>query len=105
MTTEEFNVIVEKRLESIKRILITKSKEYAISEDRLYNFRRGAKFTNKTPYETLWGYLTKHLVSIHDMVEGKRSYTPEAVEEKIGDAINYLILLEALLLEEEKDYL
>jgi hypothetical protein len=40
---------------------------------------------------------TKHLVSVMDMVESGDEYDPEYIYEKIGDMINYLILLEGLL--------
>ena len=42
----------------------------------------------------------KHLVSVMDLVHGKLKSEPVMVDEKIGDMINYLILLEAVLKEE-----
>ena len=55
----------------------------------------------QSPEKALVGMLAKHLVSILDIVDAipKQIPTPALVEEKIGDAVNYLILLEALLKE------
>jgi len=41
-------------------------------------------------------------VSVIDIVEGKRDFDGQILDEKIGDAINYLILLEAVLVEKSK---
>jgi hypothetical protein len=98
MTASEFNRIVEDRLKKIRSVLASKAPEYATSE-RLHNFKTSAKEFGGTPGEAAWDWLKKHLVSIHDMVMGLRPATPANIDEKIGDAINYLILLEALLLE------
>lgn len=98
MNTEEFNTILEYRLSSIKTVLGNKAKEYAIG-DRLYNFKRSAEILRTTPQKALAGMFMKHLVSVLDIVEGSISPTEYIVNEKIGDAINYLILLEAILKE------
>lgn len=101
MTQEEFEAIIERRISTTRQLLIVKGREYAIpGKDRLHNFIEGAKLQRNTPAETCWGYLTKHLVSIVDMLDTPR--TREKVDEKIGDAIVYLHLLEAILLEDTK---
>lgn len=100
MTAEEFNKILERRLCRVRETLIAKAAEYA-SDDRLHNFRAGlgGVETSETPAQVLWGYLRKHLQSLYDMVDGLRAPTPAAIDEKIGDAVVYLCLLEALFLE------
>ena len=106
MNVENFDKVVENRLKDIKRILGSKGKEYSSDTDRLYNFKRAAKMNNTTPEKALWGMATKHLVSvvdiIHDIDDGK-AVSIDMIEEKIGDMINYLILLEALLKEDMFD--
>ena len=99
MTPERFDRIVNDRLAKIKTVLTSKSKEYASDSDRLYNFKAGARIDGETSEECLWGYFKKHLVSVMDLVDGKRELTDSAIDEKIGDCINYLILLEAVFLE------
>ena len=98
MDTAKFEEILEARLLSIKAVLGSKAKEYAIG-DRLYNFKRAAEIQRTTPQKALAGMLMKHLVSVIDLVEGSISPTEYMVNEKIGDAINYLILLEAIFKE------
>ena len=104
MNTEQFNDVVNTRISKIQSILISKSKEYSSDTDRLHNFKVAAKLASgpETPEQALWGMLRKHLVSVIDIVEGTgRGVIPTDAlrDEKIGDAINYLILLEALLIE------
>jgi len=45
--------------------------------------------------------MVKHLVSVFDLIEGRIPTSQEMIDEKIGDMINYLILLEAVLKEKE----
>lgn len=101
MTAEEFNLVLTSRIEKIQKTLRAKATEYATT-DRLYNFKEGAKVLRSNKFHTLLAYLTKHIVSVYDLAEkaGQGQATPKPVyEEKIGDAINYLILLEAMLAE------
>lgn len=102
MKIEDFEKLLQKRIELTKQVLGQKSAEYAKDNDKLYNFKRAAEVLRKTPEEALWGMLMKHIVSIQDIVEdvakGKLP-TEKLLEEKIGDNINYLILLEAMIKE------
>ena len=43
--------------------------------------------------------MDKHLVSISDMVPNAKNYPPETWQEKIGDTINYLLILSAMVKE------
>lgn len=106
MTNEAFEVIVENRIDKIRLVLTMKAKEYATSADRLHNFKHAASILRQSPAESCIAFLTKHVVSIYDMVfnvkYGNPPPKPATIDEKIGDAINYLILLEAILLETPK---
>lgn len=95
MDAATFTKLLESRICKIRDTLVTKAAEYATA-DRLYNFKAGAELSGKGPKEVCWDYMVKHLVSISDMARGVRPATPASIDEKIGDAINYLILLEAL---------
>jgi hypothetical protein len=103
MSEEEFIVIRENRIASIRSTLSAKAEEYATRYDVLHNFRSATDFTHLSMQTTLWGFMTKHLVSIRDMIQSKQTnhYTTEQWEEKIGDTINYLILLEAIVKEQK----
>lgn len=102
MNYKEFNEILKSRMEKTVDVLDTKANEYARNEDRLSNFKRAAAMLQVIPARALVGAWSKHITSILDMVDdwqkGKQAPVP-VWEEKIGDAINYLILLEALVKE------
>lgn len=100
MNVIDFNNLVKMRKVKISNTLTCKGKEYANEKDRLAHFKRAARLTNKTPAEALWGIAIKHLLSVIDMVEGRTEPNSLMIDEKIGDMINYLILLEAILKEE-----
>lgn len=99
MNNSKFNSLLERRLRKIKEVLSTKAKEYAIG-DRLHNFKRAAEVLCVSPQQALMGMQVKHFVSILDIVNGSIPASEEMIDEKIGDAINYLILLEAVLKEQ-----
>ena len=96
MNTTTFNRILEERLEQVGSVLGRKAAEYSQNDDRLHNFRLAATVNSQTLPEALWGMSTKHLVSIIDMVNTVKPPTKPMADEKIGDMINYLILLEAV---------
>jgi hypothetical protein len=99
MKREDFSRRVEKRIDLIRQTLLTKHKEYAKDDNVFRNFDEaaGGLSLHSTSAEVLWSYMTKHLVSIKDIVSDNVPVTNEVVSEKIGDVINYLILLEAML--------
>jgi hypothetical protein len=98
MTEEEFNALVDRRLDLIREVLITKGKEYRRNNDPLHNFNVASRINNTTREKALWGFALKHYVSFLDMlddIEKNKLPKREYVEEKIGDLINYLVLCEA----------
>lgn len=102
MRADTFNEILEARLAMTRDVLASKAAEYALGGDRLHNFKEAAQLQGVTPAEALRGMWAKHAVSVCDLVRehaaGKR-VTGGLINEKLGDAINYLILLEAVLKE------
>ena len=103
MKSEPFDVILQTILKRVKSVLGAKADEYARG-DRLSNFKRAAALLNSTPEKALVGMLTKHWVSILDLVDdldsGRRA-SDEMWDEKIIDIINYMILLKALTVERD----
>ena len=94
-----FDQVVENRIKQIRSILCKKAKEYASKTDRFHNFRVAARKMNTTPEIALQGMMAKHEVAVLDMINDPSKATEEMIDEKIGDNINYLILLEGLLKE------
>lgn len=106
MNTKEFEEIVDNRCKDIVEILTNKAKEYA-SIDRLHNFKEAGRIRDVSPEEALKGMTIKHTICINDMIEdikyNRFNRDIPYIKEKIGDEINYLILLEALLTERIKN--
>lgn len=108
MTAAEFDVILEQRVVEMRRVLGLKAGEYASRKDRLHNFKESARLLpiddrfDETAAEALAGMLRKHWMSLMDIV-ARHAYgdtiTTATIDEKIGDAVCYLVLLEAVLKE------
>lgn len=96
-----FDKLVDRRISLIKTILHKKGNEYATNDDRFHNFNAAGKKRNQTPEQALMGMMAKHEVSVDDIVEwagiSPERITEKLIDEKIGDNIVYLILLEGLL--------
>lgn len=107
MKIDVFNKVVKEQLLTCENLLIGKGEEYApgaVQEstvDRLAHFKKAAAIMNSTPKAALLGMLTKHIVSVSDMCTDGKQYTSERWTEKITDSINYLLLLKALVEEEQ----
>jgi len=101
MNTKKFNEIVEGCKAHISSVLAYKAEEYARG-DRLSNFKSAGRRLDCTPERALIFFREKHEVSILDIVNDiDKGDLPEhnLLSEKIGDSINYLILLKALITE------
>lgn len=106
MQRPEFNAIVERRIELIRSVLASKGKEYSNGQDVFHNFNRATGLSFHEGREKVaWEFMVKHLQSIKDILDhveigGCNGYpTAAMVEEKLGDAINYMILIEGMLIE------
>lgn len=101
MTIERFNEIIQQQLRKTADLLTVKGNEYAPDVDRLAAFKQAADLQQISVPEALGGMLAKHIVSIYQMLHDASLYTDEKWDEKINDAINYLLLLKACIVEEE----
>lgn len=109
MNHTEFNKLLDEIIKRTTSVLASKSAEYSTVNDKLHNFKRAGKMLQCTPEKALVGMWTKHIISILDIVDAidnNQGFIDEdydeviaKVEEKITDALNYLILLEALIKE------
>lgn len=102
MNTEQFNKIVDERCEKIKSILSTKATEYAVGTDRLHNFNRGSRMSGISREKVLYGFMLKHEVALLDTLDKMDNDilpSETGINERIGDIINYYILLEASIKE------
>lgn len=88
---------------SIQKLLSVKGGEYAGSDDRLANFKRGAFRTGCTPLQVLWVYLSKHIDSVETFVRDEAEKVTrersEPIDGRLDDIINYCLLAKALIKE------
>ena len=91
MLQEEFNNIVTNQMKKCWETLFNKGNEYAtVGNDRLLHFKKAAAVMESTPKAALF-----------DMCLDKRKHPKEVWSEKITDSINYLLILAAIVEEEQ----
>jgi hypothetical protein len=100
MTSQQFEKVFEARVDLCRRVMLAKNQDYGRGDDRLHNFRQIAETENCTMEAAAQGMLVKHWQSIRDMLgdlDRSQHHHMAVWEEKIGDALNYLFLLRAML--------
>lgn len=101
MDNRDFTTIVENRLGRVRAMMIRKGDVYAF-QDRLSNFFHAAEFLRCSPERVLWGYVTKHIIALNDfisIIDKAGDISSHELEEKTSDIIAYMLLLEAILVE------
>jgi len=104
MNDKCFQKIVNQRIEKTKQTLLAKADEYARG-DRLSNFKKIAALTDSTPETACLGLVAKHIVALFDFTNDLEQGTLQSQErwdEKIGDIVAYMVLMDALVQEREK---
>lgn len=104
MPNESFKEMVTRRVETTINTMVAKGEEYALDGDRFHNFKEASKSTRESENplsapQALYGMMLKHLTSVKDLCDGSLLNSEHYVDEKIGDSIAYLLLLEGLLKE------
>ena len=105
MKIKNFKNLLEERFEKTRKTYSRKMNEYATDLDVFQSFKEGVGFSfQNTPEGVAWNYAAKHFESIKNIVSKIPDEIPshELVDEKIGDAINYLIIIEGLIKERGK---
>ena len=101
MKANEFTEVVHNQFNTCELVLGDKAAEYA-TDDRLHNFKISAQLQGISPKKALAGMMAKHTTSIYDMCASDIIYPADKWDEKITDHINYLVLLKALIIDQEK---
>ena len=103
MNYEDFNEVLEGRIKELRETLSAKSAEYSSDSDKLENFKDAAAMLGTTPEYALWGMVTKHIIAtqkfIHQVDDVEVNYSQW--NEKLGDIIAYMVLLDALIQERQ----
>jgi len=103
MTNEEFNSkYLPDMLDHTKRVLAAKQGEYSANQDRMHNFKASAILqglvTVNNQESAAWNLVSKQITSVIDMVnDDKGIYPYNHIQEKIGDVVNYFLLLGAMI--------
>ena len=103
MKSAEFDEILHRRFGLSESVMGCKAGEYASDKDRLHNFKAAAAMLGCTSAQALAGFLAKHIVSVMDLVRNDKTPSQQLSDEKIGDCINYFILLEAIWKEQRDE--
>lgn len=101
MTSQDFKLLIERRQDQSVNTLVRKNLEYGTQTDMLESFKEQAQLSlHNTPMGIGWELMVKHLYSVRRIIreyeETGKIPSQEMIDEKFGDAINYLILIEAL---------
>lgn len=104
MNGVKFNGLLDELDGNSLETLKTKNARYAPEADKLHNFNAGADIFGGTAAQACWGYLTKHLVALRDMVHRNDFHDREDFMEKCQDSINYIRFLWLIGNEEIEKY-
>jgi len=97
----QFEQIIQNRVDELLAMLASKGDEYALS-DRLSNFKAAAYLNRCTEEQVLWGYVTKHIIALSDFIQQPEVPTAAQWIEKLQDTAIYMLLLEAILVENKR---
>lgn len=93
MPPERFQELLDELDGNSLQTLKEKNAIYSSDGDALHNFRSGSEVAGGTPAQACWGYMTKHLVALRDMVMKNDFSNREDLLEKCQDTINYVRFL------------
>lgn len=105
MDLETFANVFDKVVADCRALFFSKNDEYARGGDKLHNFKKASRFAEgNCQIGALKGMMLKHTVSVYDMMDDECNDRPHDVSkwrEKVYDHVVYLILLFAMVIEQE----
>jgi arsenate reductase-like glutaredoxin family protein len=116
METKKFDIILATIFDNCKKVLCSKGREYQNTEkddtNVFANFERAGLDLGMNKEEVLWVYFAKHKDSISKFIKDMRNKSIFEIEENLSepidgrilDAINYLLLLQAMISERRDTY-
>jgi hypothetical protein len=103
MNIQQFNASREALAEERLAIVTAKRPEYTEGHiDVLNNFKVVAREVGLTPIQVWYVYFRKHVASISQFAKNPDLLQSEPIRGRICDAMNYLELLNALVIENQK---
>lgn len=104
MTNKEFSELMEKTFTDCAKISKSKGADYTKgSEDALANFKEAGKGIGAEPIDVCWIFMNKHYQAITNYVKTRGKSESEPISERIKDLINYLLLLQGIIIENESN--
>lgn len=101
MTHEELLLIVDNEVNRCKKVLGKKQSHYAGGGDRLRQFTSFMHLRRRdNRIQGVGDQLEKHVTKLFDMIDDRAPTGKANWDETIGDALNYLFLLRAVLEED-----
>lgn len=102
MTNKDFADLMQKVFDDCSKISRAKGADYTKgSADALANFKTGGSDIGVDAIKICWIFLNKHYSAITNYVKTEGKSESEPISERIKDLINYLVLLQALIIEGE----
>jgi hypothetical protein len=103
MTNEDFDKLVETQLNRCREVLAVKGKYYErLGIDRLGQFKRIGDVRRVGALDALAGMMAKHTDKLYDCILRDESDL-EVWDEVITDHINYLLLLQGVVMDIEPE--
>jgi hypothetical protein len=100
MSNKEFYTLMNQIFTSAEAIARAKGEDYTKgSQDALANFKEGGEDINVDPVKVCWIFMNKHYQAITNYVKTNGASQSEPISERIKDMINYLVLMQALIVE------
>jgi hypothetical protein len=102
MTNSEFYTLMDRMFNDARNIAKVKGNDYTKgSNDALANFKEGGKDIDIDPIKVCWIFMNKHYQAITNYVKTNGQSESEPISERIKDLINYLVLMQAIVVEKE----
>ena len=100
MTNSQFYSHMETIFNDAKAIAKSKGEDYTKGDlDALANFKIGGKNIGVSPDKVCWIFMNKHYAAITNYIKTGGQSESEPIDLRIKDMINYLVLLSALIVE------
>lgn len=100
MNKFKFKELMEMTFDSMRKLTATKGEEYSRSADQLANFKRYAQDAGVSQPVVWLVLFNKHVDAIKTYVKAGETLS-EPIEGRIDDAILYLMLLKAIIADNE----
>jgi len=102
MLKRRFQALIQEQFQAIADLTATKGEEYARSDDQLANFKRQAEEGGIRPEQVWLIFFNKHVDAIKSYIK-TGAVLSEPIEGRIDDAILYLLLLKAMVVEKQEE--